>query len=370
MTRLTAVAALAAVALCSSCRRDGPPARGKVHEAPTRAQAPATALLVQPQHLRYTPRIVATETLRPRRQAQLAFVVSGTLERIAVKRGQAVAENTPLLLLDAAEARAALAQASGALAAARAQLLLASDALARIEAIREADGGVSESQLVQARGQRDLARARMLSSEAQRDAARVHLDRHVLRAPFAGVVTQVPDGVGVAVAPGVTLTALESTRELVLETSLTQEEAAEVPPGALVDVSVAATGAHTDDGVVTVVVPTVDQATSRVPVEIAVPNTDGRFLAHAFARASLPAGAPRDALKLPAAALVQREGAFSCWIADATGRARTVPVRVLEQEADWAIVEPGGSGFPPGARVVAQPPLGIAEGTLLAEASR
>ncbi len=62
--------------------------------------------------------------------------------------------------------------------------------------------------------------------------------------------------------------------------------------------------------------------------------------------------------------------AFSFELLAADGRARAAPVRVLDQEADWAIVDPGSPGFPAGARVVDLPPLGIADGTLLAEASR
>ncbi len=361
----TLSAALAALVLGSSCHRTEAAA-----PAGPKAAAPATAHLVSPERVRYAPQVVATGTLKPRQQAQLAFVVGGTLERIAVKRGQAVAEGAPLLLLDAAAARATLAQAEAAVAAARAQLALAEDALGRVEAIRKAQGGVSESQLVQSRGQRDLARAQTLAAEAQRDAARVNLDHHALRAPFAGVVTKVPDGVGAAVSSGVSIAAIESTRQLVLESSLTQEEAAEVAPGARVEVTVAATGTRTIDASVTVVVPTVDTATNRVPIEIGVANADGRFIAHAFARARLPGGTARDALKVPSAALVQKEGAFSLWIAGGDGRARAQPVRVLSQEAEWAIVDPGSAGLPAGARVVDLPPLGIADGALVAEASR
>jgi RND family efflux transporter MFP subunit len=328
-----------------------------------------TQLLVAPEPVRHAPTVIATGTLKPRWQAQLAFPVAGTLERIAVKRGQAVAEGAPLLALDAAAARALLAQAESGVAAAKAQLVLAEDGLARLEAIRKEQGGVTDAQLVQARGQRDLAQAQVLASEAQREQARVNLDHHTLRAPFAGVVTRIPDGRGVAVGAGAPLVALESVRQLVLETSLTQAEAAEIRAGAKVKVSVAATGVHTSDATVTVVVPSVDAGTSRVPVEIEVPNANGRFLPNAFARARLPSGAPRNALRVPAAAVVQKEGAYAVWIAGQDGRARALPVRVLAQESDLAVVDAGSSGFPAGSRVVALPPVGIAEGQLLAQVS-
>jgi multidrug efflux pump subunit AcrA (membrane-fusion protein) len=119
--------------------------------------------------------------------------------------------------------------------------------------------------------------------------------------------------------------------------------------------------------VVTVVVPTVDPGTSRVPVEIEVPNADLRFLVNAFARAELPRGAVRDAYRIPAAALVQRTGGYAVWVAGPDARARTLPVRVLAEEGATAIVVPAEGGWPEGVRVADLTPDGIAEGTPLVE---
>ena len=135
------------------------------------------------------------------------------------------------------------------------------------------------------------------------------------------------------------------------------------------EVSVPATGARSSGATVSAVVPSVDGGTSRVPVEIDVPNGDGRFLPHAFARVRLASGRARDALRVPAAAVFQREGAFALWIAGADGKAAALPVRVLAQGADAAVVEVDPPGLPRGARVVALPPLGLVEGQLLAEAT-
>jgi len=342
------------------------------HAAREREAKPATATverLVPPEPVRHTPELTVSGTLKPRWQAKLAFPVGGTLERIAVRRSQSVAAGAPLLVLETATASAQLSQAEAAVGAARAQLDLAQDSLRRLEAIAGQEGGVTAAQLVQARGQRDLASAQLRSSTAQREQALVNLRHHTLRAPFAGVVTRIPDGMGVAVAAGSVLVELESTQALVLETTLTQAEAAEVRVGAAVEVSVPATGARSAGATISAVVPSVDGGTSRVPVEIDVPNGDGRFLPHAFARVRLPSGRARDALRVPAAAVFQREGAFALWIAGPDGKAAALPVRVLAQEADAAVVEVPPPGLPRGARVVALPPLGLSEGQLLAEAA-
>jgi RND family efflux transporter MFP subunit len=353
-------------ALLAACGESAQPAAPQAAPGPA---TPAAARLVEPDRVRHFSRIGATGTLRARQSSPLAMSVPGTLGRIAVKRGQEVREGALLASLDDAVAAAARRQADSAVAAARAQLALAEDGLSRAVRIRKEEG-VSEAQLFEARSRRDLAAAQLAAAEAQLDQAKVHLAHHHLHAPFSGVVTRVPDGIGITVAPGVPVVSLVSTRELVLDTSLTQEEAAGIRAGAKAVVTVPATGARTENAEVAVVVPAVDRETNRVPVEIAVPNAAGRFLPNSFARAELPSTAERDAWRVPAAALVQRAGGFALWVAGSDARAHTLGVRVLAEERDVAVVVPEEGGWPEGLRVVESPPLGITDGTLLAEAAR
>lgn len=362
-----------ALGLALACGRGAPsrtaapaPAPAATVAAGPSQPAAAATRLVAPERIRHEARITATGTLAARQSAPLGPSVGGTLMRVAVKRGQEVKQGALLLSLDDGVALATVRQAEAGVAAAQAQLALGEDALARVDRLRR-DEGASEAQLFQARSQRDLARAQLGAAQAQLEMARVNLSHHHLTAPFAGVVTRIPDGVGVTVGPGTPLVAMAATRQLVLQTSLTQEDAARLAPGARATVTVAASGARTTDATVSVVVPAVDPATNRVPVEIEVPNADGRFLANAFARAELAGGTPCDAWRVPAAALVQRGGAYALWVAGPDGAARALPVRKLAEEGTSAIVETEGGAWPPGLRVVEAPPVGIVEGTPLAE---
>ncbi len=370
---LAAALALAtglALAACGRSPRAAPvPAAQADADRPAAAQAPPPSRLVEPERVRHAPRVAATGTLKARQSAALSMSVPGTLLAVAVRRGEEVRQGALLASLDDGAAAAAVKQGGAAVAAAKAQLALAEDAFGRVSRIREQEGA-SEAQLVQARAQRDLAAAQLASAEAQLEQARVNLAHHHLRAPFPGVVTRIPDGVGIALAAGVPVVTLISTRQLVLETTLTQEEAAELRAGAKAQVTVPATGARTAEATISVVVPAVDPATNRVPVEVTVPNGDGRFLPNAFARAEMPRGPERAAFRVPAAALVQREGGYAAWVAGADSRARALPVRLLAEEGDAAVVLPEGGTWPAGLRVFEAPPLGIAEGTLVAEARR
>jgi RND family efflux transporter MFP subunit len=350
---------LAAVALLASapgCRRD-PAAAGAPTPATPPAAAPSVASrLVDPEPVRFAPRITATGTLRARQSSPLATAVPGILLRIAVERGQEVKAGALLAALDADAAQAAAAQAEAGLAAARAQLALAQDGLDRVTRLRQEEGA-TEAQAVQARAQRDLAAAQAAGAVAQLRQAQVNLAHHQLRAPFDGVVTRIPDGTGIMVGAGTPLVTLLANRELFLETSLTQEEAAELRPGAPVTVHVPATGARTEAAHLDVVVPAVDTQTNRVPVEVAVPNEDGRFLPNASARAELPRGEARDAWRVPASAMVQRQGGFSLWVAGPDGKAQALPVRLLAEEGDAAVVTAAG-GWAPGAPRRADDALG------------
>jgi len=375
MSRRTASTLLLLAAACARGDADraapAPAARPAVPASTAAAAsvpAPAPARLVAPEAVRFALRITANGSLKARQSAPLAMAVPGTLARIAVKRGQTVRQGALLLALDDRLAQATRRQAEAGVAKARAELALAEDALDRVERIRREEGA-SESQLITARAQRDLARAGVAAAEAQLEQARVNLSYQHLTAPFPGVITRIPDGVGITVGAGTPLLQLATTRTLVLETSLTQEEATELRPGEKVTVTVQASGARTEDAVVTVVLPAVEAGTNRVPVEIEVPNADGRFLVNAFARAELPRGAERGAWRVPAAALAQRGGGYAVWVAGPDARARTLPVRLLAEEGAAAVVQPtGGDGtWPGGLRVIELPPVGLVEGAALAE---
>lgn len=328
--------------------------------APTRPSL--TVRTAEPRPARHQGKVVVTGDLRPDRAAQLGFAVGGWLERIEVRRGQTVQRGQVLGVLEVGLARANVAQARAGVEAAQAQLRVAQDALTRVEAIRRQDGA-PEVQLQQATAQRDLAAAQLAAAQAQAEQAEVSLRYHTLRAPFNGVITQVPSGTGIAVAPGTTLFGLESTRALVLDASVTPAQAAELKVGAPAKVTIPATGLSVD-ATLRAIVPAADAAAHRIPVEIAVVNAEGGGLfPHVLARAELQTR-KRDALELPATALVQREGALCVWTVGDDARAHRVPVQMLAQQGSRSLVEAGEALAH--ARVVDLPASDLDEGTPLA----
>src|SRR6185503_14531987 len=93
------------------------------------------------------------------------------------------------------------------------------------------------------------------------------------------------------------------------------------------------------------IVPSLDQATRRAPVEIEVPNTGSQLLAWSFVRARIGGRGEVDAVRVPAAArkpgsqdeIVTRvEGG-----ADKAGRARIVKVSFAVDEDGSLVVQRG-----------------------------
>jgi hypothetical protein len=85
------------------------------------------------------------------------------------------------------------------------------------------------------------------------------------------------------------------------------------------------------------VIPSADPATRRIPVEITVPNKEGRFTAHTLARAVLPMGSAEDALTLPASAL-SSQGGDHVYVIDGASEVRRVAVQVIDRGVQQVVV--------------------------------
>jgi len=192
-------------------------------------------------------------------------------------------------------------------------------------------GSVSDLQNKTSMSTAASASAQLQAARAQLAQARAARKRHDLRAPFAGVLIDAPDQVGATVAPGTALFTLEQLDPLVLKLTVSDAARAVLKVGSRVHVEAVGAPAAADDAWVRAVIPSADAATRRIPVEIVVPNKDGRFTAHTLARAVVPMGSVEDALAVPASALSSQGGDHV--FALSGGEVRKVPVTVIERGA-------------------------------------
>jgi HlyD family secretion protein len=156
----------------------------------------------------------ASGYITARRMATVASRITGQLTAVVVEEGMQVAAGDVLARLDdriakndldraEAEHRAALAQVESG----KAQLAEAKRVLARVESLKKTDFS-SEAALTEARSTMERLSAGLASDRAQVDVAafrvqgaREQLDLHVIRAPFAGVVTEKTAQPGEVVSP-------------------------------------------------------------------------------------------------------------------------------------------------------------------------
>lgn len=254
---------------------------------------------VKAEPAKWMPRVDLTGTLKPWREADLGFETSGRLVRVAASIGDRVEAGQVLAVLDGSRAAAQIGQAQSQVSAAQASLALAQDNLKRTEAL-VATKSVPEAQAEQARQQVALAKAQLEGAQASTRLAKTGAGLHSISAPFPGIVTRAPTGIGSVVNAGVPLVHVEDTSRFRLSATIGEEDVPLVETGAKVHVVYRERLA---EGRVVAVVPSLDQATRRAPVEIEVPNGEGSgLLAWGFVRARIEGKGEVDAVRVPSTA--------------------------------------------------------------------
>ncbi|MFO0666877.1 MAG: efflux RND transporter periplasmic adaptor subunit [Polyangiaceae bacterium] len=302
----------------------------------------------------YRPSVDFNGTLRPWREADLGFETQGRLVRVDVSVGQTVKAGAPLATLDASRAGAQVNQATAQTRAAQANLAIAEDNLKRTEALVSSKA-IPEAQGEQARQNVALARAQLEAAQATTHLAQVSQGVHTINAPFAGLVTRAPSTPGAVVNPGLPLFRMEDVSRFRLSATVGEEEVDLVKVGAEVRVF------YRDrvvPGKVTAVIPSLDQATRRAPIEIEVPNDPkAPILGYGFVRANIDSGHEEKAVRIPA--LAKRVGSpDEVFRVDGTVVRLVKTLHVVDADGSW-IVRKGLEG---GDRVILSPPAEMKDG--------
>lgn len=248
---------------------------------------------------------VLSGTLVAERRAELRPLVGGTVLAVPVREGQAVGAGAVIAVIDTAvladQARSArLAVQSAEMAAATAQRNLdRSTELERAGAIATRDLEAARDMHAQATAVLEDARTRLA-------AARQQLGHAVLRAPFSGVVAELPVHAGDAVQPGgEPLATVVDPSTLELEAAVPAANLAALKPGAVVEFTVAAQPGKVFRGTIARVNPAVDPVTGQLRLYARVPNADRSLAAGLFAEGRVAITSERG-LAIPIGALDTR----------------------------------------------------------------
>jgi len=298
-----------------------------------------------------------TGQLGPSRLLPLGFEVGGRLVVSRANKGEVVKAGQSLGNLDTEIINAQVAQAEAGLMAAEAGAALALDVATRNEKLK-AEGSVSDVQFRQTDAQSKAAKAQVAQAQAGLAQARAGQKKHFVSAPFQATVIDAPDTTGGMVGPGTPVYILMQLDPLILKVTVPENVRTELKVGQKVRVEAVGSGASSDEATIKVILPSADPATRRVPLEISVPNADGRFLANALARVFINLGEERPAIVIPSTALA-RTGGDHVFSVDDSGTLKKVLVKVIERGSTTLTVQTASAV----SKVVDYPTPALSDGT-------
>jgi RND family efflux transporter MFP subunit len=316
-------------------------------------------------------------TVRAAQTSQLASQIMGNIVAIQAHEGERVESGQVLVMIDDAQLRAAVEQATGAqlaaqkdVSAAEAELTLAQSTLKRYEQLyekksvspQEFDEIKTRAQSAEAR--RDMAKDALAQANAALAQAQTSLSYARIRAPFSGVVTERKADPGTLALPGMPILTLEDTRNYRLEVTVDESDLRIVRIGQTAPVNVEAVGSAEIAGKVVQVVPAADPGSRSFLVKIELPK-DTHLRSGLFGRAQFAHG-ERSALLIPRSSIVERGQLQGVYVLDSEqivvlhyitlGRTSGQQVEVLSglQGGEKVIAAPGDRELG-GKRIIARP---------------
>ena len=355
-------------------------------ERPVTAEVPhADAVLVRAATAALPSQFEAGGVLRARLTSTIASRVLAPITEIRVRPGDRVRRGQVVVVLEERELQAQAERAAASLVAARQAVRAAESDAEGAEAARtlaaathermsalhakrsatpqELDEAVAAlraatARVAGARAHAAGAAASVTAAEAAANGAAIAASYSTLTAPFDGLITGRATDPGTMAAPGVPLLTLEDTAAFRLEVRLDESRAGQIAVGhaARVVFDDATAGKWTEGRVAEV--SRIDPGGHGFVVKIDVPPSTG-LQSGVFGRAQF-ASAPRQALAVPASALVRRGQMTFVFAVDGEGLARLRPISVGQTSGDLVEIL---AGVQDGEEVVANPPASLVDGT-------
>jgi len=307
---------LSAAAVTSACSKKD----ATTDAAPTGAMA-VTVVRAKTQPLQRS--VLVSGPVAAWEEMQLGVEVSGLrVTALNVDVGQQVRKGELLLQLDHRSLDAELAQANASLREAEAGASLARSQLARGELLVK-DKYVSATQLDELRAGRTQADARVGTARAMRDTAALRRSFADLRAPDDGIISKRLVQPGQVVSAGNELLRLIRQGRLEWRAELAEAELARVKPGDRIEL--ATRDGKQVIGTVRAVSPGVDASTRTGTIHADLPQPEG-LQPGTFLQGRIDTGMAQ-AITVPAAAVVQRDGHPNVFTVDAKGIVHRVRLR-------------------------------------------
>ena len=294
------------------------------------------------------------------RQTRLSTQVAGAIVALQVKAGDRVKAGQELLRIDASAAQQGVAASASQVEAAQAQLKVAASELARQKQLHQKQY-ISQAALERSQAQWEAAQAQVNALQAQTRLAQTQSGFFLLKAPYAGIVSEVAVTLGDMALPGRPLLTLHDPSALRVTAAVPQALLGEL--GTKLDQvryeinGMGGSAARLQPASVELL-PTIDAASHTAQIRLALPpaTADKALMPGLFARVWLPVGGSAKAgpqrLFLPASAILRRAELTGAYVVDAQGKPSLRQVRLGRVAGDQVEVL---SGLRPGDKVAADP---------------
>jgi RND family efflux transporter MFP subunit len=300
--------------------------------------------------------IDAVGSLRAASEAVLSGKMMGSVLEIRKEAGDLIRRGEILLVIDGRDVSGQIEQAQGSLAQARAAMVLAETNLKRFEQLH-GRGSASQLELDQARYQFETTKGAVQQAEGAVATAGSYKAYAEIAAPFDGRVVDRMCDVGDLATPGRPLMKVENGSRMRLFVSLPESDVGLAIRGGSVAVEVPSLGGPILEGQVADIVPAADPMTRTFLVKIDLPENPA--LRSGFYARALFRGAPRQAIRLPRAAILARGGLTGVFAVEGD-RATFRLITVAESPGDSVEVL---SGLREGVRIILSPPAMLEEGS-------
>ncbi len=195
------------------------------------------------------------------------------------------------------------------------------------------------------------------------------LSRVEIRAPFPGTIEEKRFAPSERVRSSDTILVLADTTKLWVAADIREQDwrVLTISLGQNVSVAAPALGGHFLNACVRHIGRQVDPKTNSVPLVAEIRNVEGLLRPGLFVHVSIPVGAPRMALCVPAAAVVQHEGSKFVFVRESEATFRRTDVTIGAQTDDWVEIV---RGLPTGAPVVVEGAADLKSALLAASLSK
>jgi RND family efflux transporter MFP subunit len=297
-----------------------------------------------------------TGSIEPWRRVSPGTKILGRIGEVRFREGDAVRAGQVVVRLEKRDLEAAVEQARAAMAMAEATLDNAGRQYERMKDLHERRS-VTPKSLEDATAAFLIAEAGVEQARANLAAAEVTLGYADIRSPVNGWIVSKQVEAGDMASPGMPLFTVEELSRVKVVLRVPESDVVGLEVGDPARVRVDVLDKHWD-AEIDRIVPAGDTMSRTYEVQLALSNTEGRLKSGMFARATFERGS-REALLVPAEAIVARGQLRGVYVVEEDGRAR---LRWVRQGRDLDGRAEILSGLAPGERFVTEPPAGLRDG--------